>query len=299
MLNPVFSLLAAVMGLPVVTGLAGLAFTHRRYRPLWARGLVVHTFRKRTPWDCSYVRSDNLYEGIDMLTQAGIQLTTVRDFATSSSSAWNKDTACTTQRMLVFDDGYEEACTAALPRLAERGILATFYPIVTAIGRRCCMNDVFGNCTFASVSLLRDLVAAGHEIGNHTLTHPALPFLGDSDLQRELGDSRRRLEDLLSTSVTSLSFPYGSWNERVWDVAQEAGHTQATVYGETHIGPSATLFPVAGVYAFDTPGDICAKLTHSCRTPHALLRAAIMARCARGTALWRFRPNYSVRPPTG
>lgn len=52
-------------------------------------------------------------------------------------------------------------------------------------------------------------------IGSHTLTHPVLPSLPDAALERELGESRRMLEEKLGRPVASFAYPNGDYDARV------------------------------------------------------------------------------------
>jgi peptidoglycan/xylan/chitin deacetylase (PgdA/CDA1 family) len=198
---------------------------------------------------------------------------------------------------LTFDDGLLDAYEHAFPLLERFGMKATFFPIAGAIGRRT-DSDVFGPLRHASAEHLREIAARGHEIGSHSLTHADLTFLDREELERELRDSKRILEDILGHAVTSLSFPYGGWNDRVWQVARELGYERATVYrGRARIPEG--LLPVLGVYAFDTVDDIMRKAVGDMGPSVATARSRLMPQFARGTPLWRFRSIYRVGRPAG
>jgi peptidoglycan/xylan/chitin deacetylase (PgdA/CDA1 family) len=51
---------------------------------------------------------------------------------------------------------------------------------------------------------------SGIEIGNHTASHVRCRSLAPHALQAEIGDARRRLEDLTARPVRAFSFPYGA-----------------------------------------------------------------------------------------
>jgi peptidoglycan/xylan/chitin deacetylase (PgdA/CDA1 family) len=53
------------------------------------------------------------------------------------------------------------------------------------------------------------MVAAGMEIGSHSLTHPFVHELDASGIRREFGESKRVLEDRLGAAVRSASLPRG------------------------------------------------------------------------------------------
>lgn len=62
---------------------------------------------------------------------------------------------------------------------------------------------------------MRDMDPALVTIGSHTLTHPILPLLDDPALERELAQSRLRLEDRLQREVGLFCYPNGSTDSRV------------------------------------------------------------------------------------
>ena len=74
---------------------------------------------------------------------------------------------------------------------------------------------------------LRMLRLAGHEIGSHTLTHPLLPQLNDTELQHELVESRRLIEGWLNESVTGFCYPNGDHDDRVVSATARAGYAYA------------------------------------------------------------------------
>ena len=57
---------------------------------------------------------------------------------------------------------------------------------------------------------LREMAAAGMEIGSHSLTHPFMHRLSPADIRREFEESKRILEDGLGRPVTFASLPRGS-----------------------------------------------------------------------------------------
>lgn len=121
------------------------------------------------------------------------------------------------QVAITFDDGCESDLTFAAPLLSEHGCGATFYVVSRWVGRR----------GFLNAAQLRQLSAAGFEIGSHTATHAFLSDLREPHLDRELVDSKHELEDLLGRAVTQLSCPGGRWSRRVAGAARRAGYETA------------------------------------------------------------------------
>jgi peptidoglycan/xylan/chitin deacetylase (PgdA/CDA1 family) len=96
---------------------------------------------------------------------------------------------------LTFDDGPSESTPALLELLSEHGIRATFF--------------MCGRNVRRLPAVAREVRDAGHEIGNHTDTHPYLAFKSPEFIYRELALAQESIH--LNTSVTPQFFraPYG------------------------------------------------------------------------------------------
>src|SRR5438477_706480 len=83
---------------------------------------------------------------------------------------------------LTFDDGPNDPWTRRLLEvLARHDIRATFFMI--------------GRYVAAQPAIARSVAAAGHEIGNHTFSHPNLIFTSPAQLGREISGCSRALQD--------------------------------------------------------------------------------------------------------
>lgn len=118
---------------------------------------------------------------------------------------------------LTFDDGYADAYSAALPLLRERGFAATFYIVA----------DFVGQPGYMTMEQLRELAAAGMEIGAHSVSHPDLTALDEATARYEINESRQRVAALTGAPVTSFCYPAGRYNPLVRALVQEAGFTSA------------------------------------------------------------------------
>lgn len=107
-----------------------------------------------------------------------------------------------------FDDGYSSQITYAVPLLNARGLKATFFLTTTG-----------GDTTWDQ---WRQVAQQGHEIGSHTVTHPYLTTLSDSQLRYELSESQRVInQNIPSQSCITLSYPYTDSNSHVQAVTSE------------------------------------------------------------------------------
>lgn len=116
-----------------------------------------------------------------------------------------------------FDDGVKEQWSVAAKMLEERGWRGTF----------CIVNDWIGKPGKMTWDDIRDLVAHGHEIAAHTMTHSALGTLakrGRTDrLRREVAGSRDDIARRTGFAPRLLCLPGGSVSPEVYDIARSEG----------------------------------------------------------------------------
>jgi len=107
------------------------------------------------------------------------------------------------------------------------------------------------------------LAAGGSiEIGAHSVNHPKLRFLTEAEQDREISESKRRLESLIGTKVTSFAYPYGTredYDERTVALVQKAGFELACSNFEGLITPRSPLFELPRFVVRDWDGDVLAK----------------------------------------
>jgi peptidoglycan/xylan/chitin deacetylase (PgdA/CDA1 family) len=77
--------------------------------------------------------------------------------------------------------------------------------------------------------LLRQTVADGHELGNHSDTHPDFRELTDEQIAQELAAVEKMVVEITGTSTKPyFRPPFGGRDERVWRAVQENGYV--TIY---------------------------------------------------------------------
>ena len=125
--------------------------------------------------------------------------------------------------VIAIDDGNKSAYKIALPILRKYGYTATLF----------IYTDFVGVSTGAITwDQLREMKAAGFEIGSHTKSHSDLTKQreGESDagyvarVKSELLDSKRLLDKNLGQNTIYLAFPYGRYNERVLAISEQVGY---------------------------------------------------------------------------
>jgi peptidoglycan/xylan/chitin deacetylase (PgdA/CDA1 family) len=113
---------------------------------------------------------------------------------------------------LTFDDGPNDPYTLELlDVLAQHQVRATFFMIGRFVRQR--------------PDIVRAVQAAGHLIGNHTMTHPWLVLEAPAKVRRELAGCNAALEDVLGERVTYFRPPHGSRRPDVLSAARALGLT--------------------------------------------------------------------------
>jgi peptidoglycan-N-acetylglucosamine deacetylase len=113
---------------------------------------------------------------------------------------------------LTFDDGPNDAATPKLLEvLARHEVRATFFNM--------------GSFARQRPDLTRELVAMGHLLGNHTMSHPKLSVTAAERVRQELKDCNAVLEDITGTAVRFFRPPFGARRPMVLRAARELGLT--------------------------------------------------------------------------
>lgn len=72
--------------------------------------------------------------------------------------------------------------------------------------------------------MVEEIFARGHEIGNHSNTHPHMSQLSESDIREELRIMSDKVEKLTGVRPTLFRPPYGDYNDRVVLVSRAEGY---------------------------------------------------------------------------
>ncbi len=131
--------------------------------------------------------------------------------------------------VITFDDGCCNAFQNSLEPLARHGVRAIQFLVSDFLGRKNEWDIAKGDWAenLMDEHQVRDWLAAGHEIGSHSSTHPNLRHVSAAQARQEISGSKKSLEDRFGVAVQHFCYPYGSWNEAVCDLVAEAGYSTA------------------------------------------------------------------------
>ena len=130
--------------------------------------------------------------------------------------------------LLTLDDGFLSNYDLAMSVLDDLNIKAVFFVVTTFIESKSSYHaqkivnksiipgQVKSSClhTYSNMTTchLRSLIACGHEIGSHTLTHPFISSLRSPlSVYSEIVNSKKRLSSMLNIDVRFFAFPFGSY----------------------------------------------------------------------------------------
>ena len=116
---------------------------------------------------------------------------------------------------LTFDDGPNPTATPfLLDLLADHNVKATFFLI--------------GRYALAQPQLARRILAEGHTLGNHTMSHPRLPLCTHARITAELTDAQHAIADITGAPIRLFRPPHGYRTPFVLKTARSLGLTTAT-----------------------------------------------------------------------
>ncbi len=114
------------------------------------------------------------------------------------------------QIALTYDDGPNDPHTLRLLEiLAKHNVQATFFLIRRYVQQH--------------PKIVREIIQAGHIVGNHTFTHPLLIFKSETKIGGELTQCRTALQDAVGEPSNLFRPPFGGRRPAVLHIARELG----------------------------------------------------------------------------
>lgn len=241
-----------------------LAALARRQAPLV---LAYHGIGDPAVWKLNTSAAD--FRGhLALLQDFGFDIVAARDVLAGGAGA--------RRCAITFDDCYTNTLAAA-EALAAVGGKGTWFAVADACtgvpmwpDRR---NMGLSTLTFAQ---LRDLAAAGMEIGAHTARHTPLAGLDAAALRAETAGAWQTLADGLGEAPVSFCYPYGSYDAAAAEAVAAAGFTQAFTTRDfsARLAPGPFEIPRIMIFGWDKPWRLGWKLALGIErlTPGRMLR---------------------------
>lgn len=169
----------------------------------------------RADWAPWVVRPKEFRAQMDWLVANGFHTITFRELL-----AWQKAGESLPAKSVIisFDDGWSAQEGVVRAELEPRGLHAVFFVYTAAVGA------TPNNSGYISWQQLRILESAGHEVQSHTVSHGRLTEMPPSQLDREMRESRAKIEREMHHPAKVIAYPFGMYDERVMRAASAAGY---------------------------------------------------------------------------
>lgn len=150
-------------------------------------------------------------------------------------------TADTMNILLTFDDGYQSWVDIVLPVLDTMGLKGLFF--LTSKGLDVARSEgeaqsflqerlrLTGSHPFLDWEGANALIAAGHSIGGHTVSHVDVSTLSAGELQYEIEQNKHDLESRLNVPIKDFAYPFGT-ERHITEAARAAA--RAAGYSHTY-----------------------------------------------------------------
>jgi peptidoglycan/xylan/chitin deacetylase (PgdA/CDA1 family) len=134
--------------------------------------------------------------------------------------------------ILTFDDGDISVYTTAFPIMQKYGLTGVVYIV----------GNYMGTEGYMTAGQIKELVAAGWEVGSHSRSHRDLTRLAPEVQRMEIVEARKVLQEATGAQVLSFAYPFGIMNNAVGDYVHFAGYVAAMGLGFTPDQGKSNLF---------------------------------------------------------
>lgn len=123
--------------------------------------------------------------------------------------------------IITFDDGQTSVYETAFPIMRRYGFTGVVYVVGSYVDAE----------TFMTAEQIKELAAAGWEVGSHGMKHKDLTHLKPEEQKYEIQYSRKLLEEKLGVPVKSFAYPFGNPTDWAFTYVHNAGYTSAVGVG--------------------------------------------------------------------
>ncbi|RME80359.1 MAG: hypothetical protein D6785_10435 [Planctomycetota bacterium] len=134
--------------------------------------------------------------------------------------------------VITFDDGYQSVYYYGRNILKKLGFQATIFLATDFIGQTSAWlrenrypeyDHLIPELPIMTWDMIREMSAEGFHFECHTCSHPNLTELSDIEIQKELLENQKIIEDHIGWKPHFICYPYGFFNERITKLAASFG----------------------------------------------------------------------------
>jgi len=134
--------------------------------------------------------------------------------------------------IITFDDGDLSVYETAFPIMQKYELTGVVYIV----------GNYMDTDGYMTAGQIKELAAAGWEIGSHSRSHRDLTRLGTPILRQEIHQAKRDLEGATGVQATTFAYPFGFMNDSVGSQVHAAGFIAAMGLGFTSDQGKSNLF---------------------------------------------------------
>jgi peptidoglycan/xylan/chitin deacetylase (PgdA/CDA1 family) len=184
--------------------------------------LGYHEFSDDQPPSAMRIKTGTFREQMEAIRNLDLSVISHEDFI-----AWKRGLKTIPQRsvLITIDDGWKSVYTDAYPILREFGYPFTVYLYT---------NYVDGGGRALTTAMVREMQQHGCSVGSHSVSHPFPatvkrhakegPEALERFLRKEMGSSKRFLEERFGSPVITYSYPGGYHTDEMFPIADEFGY---------------------------------------------------------------------------
>ncbi len=146
--------------------------------------------------------------------------------------------------ILTFDDGYRDVLKVK-SFINAFGIKPSIF--VLSDSKKIRRDVLKNNSELLTIKDIKDLIRTGWEIGSHSATHTLLTGLKESELKKEVLESKKILEKLLSIKVKYFAYPKGKYSKQVLSSVKRADYNLALSMDDELINKYSDKFKIPRV----------------------------------------------------
>ena len=153
--------------------------------------------------------------------------------------------------ILTFDDGYKDNYDLVFPILKEFNFKATIFLMGSSTYNEWDVK-AGGEKEFPlmSVDMIKEMQDYGIEFGAHTFNHPKINTLSNDEIEHQIIDVKKPLEEKIGREIITFAYPYGILNDYAKEMAKKAGYTFALATDSGSVCLSDDLYQIRRIAIF-------------------------------------------------